>query len=940
MLTAYRELLKENDSLRKEVGRLRALLNCNGVSTAQPVMKQHLSLEEKVDVFRNLFKGREDVFARRWYSRTSGRAGYQPVCRNEWDRLLCDKRRYKCAECPNRLFKPLEYEDIYRHLEGKSPDGQDVIGAYAILADNTCNFLCADFDDKSCRHGYEKDVLAYVGVCKDWDIPCSIERSRSGNGAHVWIFFEHPLPASKARKLGNTILTEAMERYGQMTFKSYDRFFPNQDRLLEGGLGNLVALPLQGKARKEGNSVFVDENFVACEDQWSYLLQIKRISQITVDAVLAKHGTASELGELSTTSESRPWETPAPQKITRNDFPVNSILIRSNMLYIPLSGFSARAVNHLKRIASFRNPEFYAKQGMRLSTYNIPRIISCADMEEDHIALPRGCEDAVTALLKDNKVGYRVEDKTNHGEKITVKFKGKLREDQKAAISVLTAHDNGVLNAATAFGKTVAAIGLIAERKVNTLVLVHTKALLDQWKSRLEEFLEMDFTEEDIPKKRGRKKAFSPFGTLDSKGNTLHGKIDIALIQSCLEDGGVKPFVRDYGMLIVDECHHVSAVNFEKILKYANARYVYGLTATVIRKDGHQPIIFMQCGPIRYSADAKVQMASQAFTRLLVPRFTSYRELTDGRSSYSQMVQRIAGDENRNRLVTDDVCEVLKEGRSPIVLTGLTAHVGVLASALTLHCKHVITLIGSESAKEKRQKMEYLQSIPPSEPFVIVATGKYVGEGFDCPRLDTLFLALPVSWKGIIAQYAGRLHREYPGKKEVRIYDYIDIRVPMCDAMYKRRLRGYASVGYQIRSNAPVGLFSESDSVIFNGQTYKSEFFKDLSQTKNSVVISATKLWFAKHSSVLGKLKELSARGVEVVILIRSDLEKEEKLKETGAAVKTDGSLAVDAAIIDKSLIWYGSVNYLGYNTDENNAIRIYDSKLAENILEALFPGD
>lgn len=349
MLTAYHELLKENDSLRKEVWWLRALLNCNGVSTAQPVMKQHLSLEEKVDVFRNLFKGREDVFARRWYSRTSGRAGYQPVCRNEWDRLLCDKRRYKCAECPNRLFKPLEYEDIYRHLEGKSPDGQDVIGAYAILADNTCNFLCADFDDKSCRHGYEKDVLAYVGVCKDWDIPCFIERSRSGNGAHVWIFFEHPLPASKARKLGNTILTEAMERYGQMTFKSYDRFFPNQDRLLEGGLGNLVALPLQGKARKEGNSVFVDENFVACEDQWSYLLQIKRISQITVDAVLAKHGTASELGELSTTSESRPWETPAPQKITCNDFPVNSILIRSNMLYIPLSGFSARAANHLTR---------------------------------------------------------------------------------------------------------------------------------------------------------------------------------------------------------------------------------------------------------------------------------------------------------------------------------------------------------------------------------------------------------------------------------------------------------------------------------------------------------------------------------------------------------------------------------------------------------------
>ena len=607
------------------------------------------------------------------------------------------------------------------------------------------------------------------------------------------------------------------------------------------------------------------------------------------------------------------------------------------MLYIPLQGFSAKVVNHLKRIASFKNPEFYARQGMRLSTYNIPRIISCADMEEYYIALPRGCEDAIVTLLENNKVAYRMEDKTHHGENIAVEFKGKLREEQRAAIASLTAHENGILNATTAFGKTVTAIGLIAERKVNTLILVHTKALLDQWKSRLEEFLQIDFTEDDLPKKRGSKRVFSPFGTLDSKGDFLHGKIDIALMQSCLEDSGVKPFVRDYGMLIVDECHHVSAVNFERILKYANARYVYGLTATSIRKDGHQPIIFMQCGPIRHSADAKKQMASQAFTRLLVPRFTSYRELTDDKFTYSTMIQKMAEDENRNRLITDDVCEALKEGRSPIVLTSLTAHVETLANVLTPHCKNVVTLVGSESAKEKRQKMEYLQNIPPSEPLVIVATGKYVGEGFDYPRLDTLFLALPVSWKGIIAQYAGRLHREYPGKKEVWIYDYIDIRVPMCNVMYKRRLKGYSSVGYQIKSNAPMDLFNESHNVIFNGHTYQSEFFKDLFQAKRSVVISATKLWFSKHSPVLDILKDLLARGVEVVTVIKSNQEKEEQLKGTGASIRVNDSLAIDVAIIDKSLIWYGSVNYLGYNTDENNAIRIYDSTLAENIIEVLY---
>ena len=929
LLERIKDLEAENAELRKRLGEDVVPIK------QEPTAMQTLSLQEKVGLFRSLFRGREDVFARRWFSKATGKAGYKPVCLNEWGQL-CDKRKFKCAECPNRQFSPLTDNDFYRHLEGKDADGRDVIGLYVLNEDNTCHLLCADFDDKNCEHGYQEDVLAFVDVCKSWSIPCSVERSRSGNGSHVWIFFETPVLAVKARRLGNAILTEAMNRNGKISFKSYDRFFPNQDTLPEGGLGNLVALPLQGLARKNGNSVFVNEYFESYDDQWEYLLNVGKLSEVAMDELLKRTANILPLGDLSKTSETKPWEVPVATKIVKSDFSSEVVITRSNMLYISLSNLSSKVLNHLRRIASFRNPEFYSKQAMRLSTYSTPRIISCADLTGDYLGLPRGCEDAVTALLEEKGVVFHYEDKTNHGRIISVHFNGELRENQQEAVNALSANNTGVLSATTAFGKTVTAIGLIAKRGVNTLILVHTKALLDQWVQRLEQFLVIDDVPEVEEGKRKPRRPLSPIGTLSSTGNKLHGIIDIALMQSCISENEVKPFVKDYGMVIADECHHVSAVNFEQILKAANARYVYGLTATPIRKDGHQPIIFMQCGPIRYAADAKAQMQSQTFQRLLVPRFTPFRPISGEDLSYTKVAQQLTEDEHRNLFIVKDVIDSLKEGRSPIILTSRTAHVEVLANLLKSHCPNVITLIGSESAKEKRQKMEYLQSIPSTEPFVIVATGKYVGEGFDYARLDTLFLVSPVAWKGIMAQYAGRLHRDYKGKQDVQIYDYIDIRVPVCESMYRKRLKGYASIGYRIRNKEMFDSLFPTTDIIYDGLNFESPFISDLSQIKHSIVISCPKVKIGRNTGIAERLVNLASNGKDVLLYVKEGSDDTIRLQHQGITVVVNSGLTLHTAIIDKSTIWYGSVSILGYHSLEDNLIRFKNSEIATNLLGAI----
>lgn len=957
LLTRYNKLLRQYEVLHKENEVLKSLLKIHGIEY-ETRMKEDmnkpiyslvsvptitLSIDERIRLFQSLFKGREDVFARRWFSKTTGKSGYQPVCINEWKQGICDKKKYRCVICPNRNFAPLTTQDMYRHLEGKDEYCCDVVGLYAIMQDNNCAFLCADFDDKNCKYGYKEDVLAYVGVCREWLIPYAIERSRSGNGAHVWIFFEAPLPASKARRLGNAILTEAMTRNGQMSFNSYDRFFPNQDYLPEGGFGNLVALPLQGQARRKENSVFVDNDFLVYKDQWTFLYNLKKIQESTIDQLLRLH-YQEELGKLSMSSEHKPWVTPLPQNITQEDFHAKVEIIKADKLYIPLKAVSAKVLNHLKRIAAFKNPEFYSKQALRLSTYAIPRIISCFDITNEYLAMPRGCEDATRSFLNDNAVTYTITDKTNHGNKISVSFQGEEREEQLEAINALLPYTNGILHATTAFGKTVTAAAIIARKKVNTLILVHSKALLKQWHDRLTEFLNIDYPKHEEKNKRGRRKVFSPIGCFDSSGNTLHGIIDIALIQSCLDEDGVKPFVQDYGMVIVDECHHVSSITFEQVLMSIKAHTIYGLTATPIRKDGHQPIIFMQCGPIRFTTDAKSQIAQQSFDRFLIPRFTSYNSILEDRLSIANLYKYLSEDEIRNNLIVEDICKAVNTGRTSIILTNRTAHVSVLAEKLKATIKNVISLTGTGTTKEKREAMQRLQTIPDSEQLVIVATGKYVGEGFDYPRLDTLFLALPISWKGLLTQYAGRLHREYEGKKDVRIYDYIDVHEPICDSMYRKRLKGYAAIGYKTINTAQPTLFDHINDItssvvenqIFNGSTFYRPYTSDLIKAKHSIVISSPELYRTEQNSLVTLLKELTQQGIEILITTAAENEQTAFIQSKGLSVKVKPKLSLYTTIIDKEVVWYGSINTLGYASKDDNMIKVTDIYLANELIEMI----
>jgi superfamily II DNA or RNA helicase len=749
---------------------------------------------EKIALFRSLFAGRADVFPIRWENSKKGRSGYAPACANEWVKGICGKPQVKCGECPNQAFIPVSDTVIGSHLRGGDArgriDSDFVAGVYPLLFDESCWFLAIDFDGES----WAPDALAYLETCRAKGVPAALERSRSGNGGHIWIFFSEAVSAREARRLGALLITETMERRPEIGFQSYDRFFPSQDTMPAGGFGNLIALPLQRRAREHGNSVFVDGELRPYDDQWAFLSSMTRISREQVVRLVEEaEARGRVLGvrmPIEDDAADEPWLMPPSRRRDpmpiRDPLPSHVHVVLADELYIDRSGLPPGMVARLVRIAAFQNPEFYRAQAMRLPTFGKPRIISCAELHPRHVALPRGCLDEAVELLRSYGIAAEVEDRREVGQPLAVNFVGYLSAPQTAALKTLERYDFGVLAAATAFGKTVVAAALIAKRGRNTLVLVHRRELLAQWMARLKSFLSVDPV---------------AIGAIGGGRRKPTGRIDVALIQSLVRKGEVSDLIAGYGHLIVDECHHLSASSFELVARRSKARFVLGLSATIARKDGHHPIIFMQCGPVRHKVDTKSQAARQHFEHWVRLRETGFclRPDTDtDRLAMPTLYAALGQDETRNALIFDDVLQALEAGRSPVVLTERRDHLELLQTRFKRFVRNLVVLRGGMGASERRDT-ETAMHVAEGKERLILATGRYLGEGFDDPRLDTLFLTMPISWRGTLTQYVGRLHRDYQSKKEVIVYDYVDVAVPVLVRMAAKRQAGYKALGYVVK---------------------------------------------------------------------------------------------------------------------------------------------
>ena len=904
------------------------------------IINRQSSPQEKINLFKSLFSGREDVFALRWFNAKSNKSGYSPVCGNKWLSGKCDLKKYSCATCPFKLPVALTDNHIYNHLAGRDEFCRDVIGLYPLMEGNLCKFLAMDFDAHTTKNHptWKDDILAVHKTFSDFGINSYIEISRSGNGGHLWIFFDEIISARLARNLGTAIIKASMQKRHSIPFESFDRFFPNQDEIPKCGYGNLIALPLQGRAVKEGHSVFVNESFVPYEDQWSFLSSIQKVSERVVRSTISgiekslpdfveKDETENETKKINTTIVSPENK----ESLNQSDFSATVKIVLSNYVQISKKGISEKALGVLRRTAVFLNPEYFKNLRMHLPLYNIPLYIDCSKENDDYLLVPRGNFPKVIGKIEEANAKYEITDEREIGQEINLHFIAELYDEQKAALKSLLKEDIGILSAGTGFGKTVVASSLIAERKTNTLIIVQSHALLEQWKKAIKQFLDC------IP------------GTIASGKDKTTGIVDIAIVNSLIKKGSdeVKPRSYKYGMLIVDECHHVSAFSTENLVASFKAKYVYGLTATPIRRDGHQKIIFYQCGSVLYSTTTKQMNTAQDFAHYFIPRFSSFHyvpELTESDSknpSINQYYEKLISNYVRNELIIEDVKNAVKAGRTPLILSERIEHLNLLYERLADSAQNVIFITGRGTQKQKNEILEKLRAVPSDKSLIILATGKYAGEGFDYPRIDSLMLAMPFSWKGTLAQYCGRLHRNFAGKNEVQIFDYVDYRIPVFDRMYQNRLKGYKHLGYSIKPNTSENVETNTESKLYSAEDYKSDFKKDILSATSKIIISAPYLSKSEVPDFVLTSTVLITKGVNIQIILRKqdDETKKKKLEPCIKMIENAGIKVIEQeitsqkiTIIDEKILWYGNINFLGYTENEECCMRIVDNKIASEI--------
>ena len=872
-------LTAQIEKLQAENTFLKCLLDEAGISYVLPASKPTAEISKQLARrFYSYFWGRTDVYGKRSVNKTTGKAGYYPQCENLWKDGICPKKsgkKVKCGDCANRKWRQLEAEQIMAHLRGEKPYGSDVIGIYPLFPDGTCRLLVFDFDNH--EKGAEaldfgnpdtrwmEEVDALRQVCEGNKVPCLVERSRSGRGGHLWIFFESAVEAALARRFGMALLQKGAETVNLKSFRFYDRMLPAQTSVKDGGRGYLIALPLQGQALKNGNSAFVDRNWIPCQDQWGALFSTRKLSTKAVENCVRDWNRLEENPECFLPEKTKPWQR--KKGFHLEDVTGSLCLTLANRLYIETANLKPRLQNQLRRMAAIQNPMFYRNQAMGLSNDTNSRYLYLGEDDSGFLCIPRGLLDGVLECCEEADIPVKIEDHRAYGKPLNVAFTGDLRDNQQATVGAMLSNDCGILSAATAFGKTVVCSNMIAERKVSTLILLESSALIEQWQNALERFLEFREESPEYETKSGRKKRRkSVVGIIHDPKDTSTGIVDIAMAGSLCKKGTFHPRLREYGVVLVDECHHSASDTLRCVLQEAHARYVYGVTATPFRGDGLEKINEMLLGPVRFRYSAKEKAAEQGIGHYVIPRFTrTVLPFGQEKIHVTQAYECLRENKNRNEMIVEDVKKALKNGRTPVILTRFTNQAAAFYHLLRPAAQNSFLLTGEMPKKERDETMRAMAHVPSEESLVLVATGQLVGEGFDFPRLDTLFLATPISWKGVVEQYAGRLRRDYPGKNDVLIYDYVDSHIPVFDKMYAKRLQTYKRIGYTLC--ATDASEKQTANAIYDSDSYRPVFEQDLREATKSVIISSPTLSRKRVEQLLVLVQSGQENGLKVAVI-------------------------------------------------------------------------